>query len=76
MSTAKVDYDKAVYEQQIASGKSHEYALAYAAKIGEGEVFARHFASIRYGARILFVCLNPPKGCARTAGVSNLAGTL
>lgn len=31
----------------IAAGKSHEYAEAYASKIRDGEVFARHFAIIR-----------------------------
>lgn len=40
--------DEAVYKQQIALGKSHEYAFAYATKIAEGEIFARHFAAIRF----------------------------
>lgn len=36
-----------VYAEQIANGKSVEYAKAFASKINEGEVFARHFAVIR-----------------------------
>ena len=40
--------NQAVYQEQRSQGKSHEYALAYASKISEGEIFARHFAIIRH----------------------------
>jgi hypothetical protein len=36
------------YQEMIAAGKTHVYAHAYASKIQDGEVFARHFAIIRY----------------------------
>lgn len=36
-----------VYREQIAQGKSHVYAKAFASKFNEGEVFARHFAVLR-----------------------------
>ena len=39
--------EQQAYAEQIAQGKSVEYARAYASKIHEGEVFARHFAIIR-----------------------------
>ena len=42
------DEQQRVYSEQVAQGKSHEYALAYASKLHEGEVFARHFALIRF----------------------------
>ena len=45
---AEKQLEKEAYEQQIAAGKSHEYAKAYASKVHEGEVFARHFAAIRF----------------------------
>jgi hypothetical protein len=45
-TTEALDVDE-VYRAQIALGKTHEYAIAYASKINEGEVFARHFAIIR-----------------------------
>ena len=38
---------EAVYGHQIAAGKSHDYAKAFALKHHEGEVFARHFAVLR-----------------------------
>ena len=39
--------EDSAYREQIAAGKSDVYARAFASKIGEGEVFARHFAIIR-----------------------------
>ncbi len=39
--------EQEAYAEQIRLGKSAEYAKAYASKIHEGEVFARHFAIIR-----------------------------
>lgn len=41
------DEQDRVYREQREAGKSHAYAHAYASKIHEGEVFARHFAVIR-----------------------------
>jgi len=36
-----------VYREQVALGKSHDYAKAFASKFSQGEVFARHFAELR-----------------------------
>ena len=47
-SMSSRDEQQRVYSEQVAQGKSHEYALAYASKLHEGEVFARHFALIRF----------------------------
>ena len=44
-----------VFDAQKAAGKSEAYAQAYASKVGDGDVYARHFATIRYCA--------PPRTC-------------
>ena len=46
--------EEKTYHEVLESGKSREYAEAYASKIRDGEVFARHFAIIRYGLWIIF----------------------
>ncbi len=49
--------EERAYKEQIAAGRSHEYAKAYASKISEGEIFAKHFATIRCVHVCTFACM-------------------